>query len=301
MSNFETQRILHCIWAKNAFLNFVVSECSPEEVSNIQHISDSWNNSRDKFLELSKHTKFICKAIEVRNIPKEYNSRIEEARNNPAFKSAFNHAPVEFKIVEIDKMVASQNMINLTHADTLMKTFPKKLDFDAVFDICLNMDKEVPKTSEIFTQKHAIYTSANTDLRFLGSVPATPEVLEEAHIRTGGLPAKVIMLIFGFGATPINLLSYDGKMFLNNGFHRVYALRKAGITHIPVVVQKITNPTIEMPKVYNNLTLDQILTADRLPVIQDFFDDDLVIDLKIKSKRKAVKVSWEVEDMIIPM
>jgi len=301
MPNFESRRMLPCLWSKNSFFNFVVSECSPEELSRMQEISDFWDRSHKRFLELSQKTKFLGKNIEVGDIPKEYRSKFEELRDSAAFKSAFNQSAVEFKMVEIDKLIASQDMINLSYVDDLIKSFPKRLDFDAVFDICLSMEKNSSHTSELFTQKHAIYSSINTDLRFLGSVPIDPETLESTHIRTGGLPTKAIVLLFGFGSTPINLLNYDKRMFLNNGFHRVYALRKAGVTHIPAVVQKIINPTIEMPKTYNNLMLEQILTADRLPLIGDFFDDELVIDLKIKSKRKAVKVSWEIEDMIIPM
>lgn len=36
-------------------------------------------------------------------------------------------------------------------------------------------------------------------------------------------------------------VSNGQRLVLNNGFHRVYALRRQGVTHIPVVIQRDGN------------------------------------------------------------
>ena len=65
----------------------------------------------------------------------------------------------------------------------------------------------------------------------------------------GGQPVESVALLVGFGTGPINVLQSGKRLVLNNGFHRVVAMRMAGITHIPVVVQHVAKPAIEFPDV----------------------------------------------------
>jgi len=293
--HFENYRVFYCWLPKSAFLNYVRSECVPDELSRITELSDAWSVSRKKFLEVSKNTKGLGKAIIVREIPPNYSSYTLRIANSRPFKATFNQLSFEFKIVEIDKLVALQNFVNLGYVDKLVKSMPKNPSFDELLDLCLSFEKEIPKTSELCTQKYAVYGSENSDIRFLGAASVSPDVVKNNDITVGGIAAKAIVLVFGYGASPINVFNYGGRMFLNNGFHRVYALRSIGVKHIPVIVQKITDPSLEMPAIYTGELMNQISTSDRLPLMQDLFNKDLTIDLKVKPKRKAVKVSWNID------
>jgi len=40
-------------------------------------------------------------------------------------------------MLEIDKIIASQRIVNLDHVRAIQKSFPKELTDDAIFDICM--------------------------------------------------------------------------------------------------------------------------------------------------------------------
>jgi hypothetical protein len=88
---------------------------------------------------------------------------------------------------------------------------------------------------------------------------------------------------------------------LNNGFHRVYALRKAGVTRVPAVIQTVHNPALEFPAVYQNIPKDYLLAAERLPMMEDYFDNHMAIELKVKARRRGIKVIWVAEPIDVPL
>src|SRR5258708_8916364 len=116
----------------------------------------------------------------------------------------------------------------------------------------------------------------------------------------GGRPAQVIALLVGFGAAPINVWSAGNRLVLNNGFHRVFALRLAGVTRIPVVVQHAANAELEFPEQILGLPRAYLLGSQRPVLVKDFFDEQLVTQLHLKPRMKTLKVTWFPEDGIIP-
>jgi hypothetical protein len=55
------------------------------------------------------------------------------------------------------------------------------------------------------------------------------------------VPVGAIILFVGYGAGSVNVLEANNRLILNNGFHRVYALRKSGVSKIPVVLLLIVS------------------------------------------------------------
>jgi hypothetical protein len=76
---------------------------------------------------------------------------------------------------------------------------------------------------------------------------------------TGGIPTRGLVLLFGYGGSPISVLRVGTRNFLNNGFHRVYALRKAEVTRVPAVIETVHNPPLEFPAVDQNIPKDYLL------------------------------------------
>lgn len=112
-----------------------------------------------------------------------------------------------------------------------------------------------------------------------------------SYAELGGLPAAAIIAFVGYGTAPVNVLSVRGRLILNNGFHRVFALRSLGVTRIPVVVQQIRNPQLEFPPQVAGLPKDYLLTHPRPVLIRDFFDTDFATTLKVRDRIKTVTVN----------
>src|SRR5207245_3316148 len=166
----------------------------------------------------------------------------------------FRQLPTEFGMVEIDKLVAVQTNVVLGYVEKLIKEYPRQPTLEDLIEICLSLDKTVPEVAEMRLAENAvIYSSENTDLRFLGAIRKPLDQVDMQASSTGGIPTKRLLLLFGYGGSPVNVLEIGKRVFLNNGFHRVFALRRLGVTHIPVVVQKVSNPDLEFPAVYQGV------------------------------------------------
>jgi hypothetical protein len=79
------------------------------------------------------------------------------------------------------------------------------------------------------------------------------------HAVSGGLPAAAIIAFVGYGGAPVNVLKVGSRIVLNNGFHRVYTLRRLGVKEIPVVVQHVSNPQLEFPPQVGGLPKEYLL------------------------------------------
>ncbi len=298
---FEYKKCLYCWWPRPAFTNWVNAECTDEEKKRLSEILDSWSNARKKFSDIIRSDSGSGKTINISDISKEYSKKIKEILDEPTFKSTFNQMPIEFKVVEIDKLVSLQDSVRLGYIKKLIESFPAKPTFDELIDICLSVNKSTSEVSELVLGNTVTYTSDNADLRFLGMMPWTVARPELVRQNLGGVLATSTLLVLGFGASPVNVLNVNGRMVLNNGFHRVYALRQMGVTHIPVIVQKVINPSLDIPSIYGRNLKEYMFNAERLPLIKEYFDDELTITLKTKIKRKAIKITLHVDEFTVPM
>ena len=87
-------------------------------------------------------------------------------------------------------------------------------------------------------------------------------------------------------------------MVLHNGYHRAVAMRAAGITHAPCIVQTVTRKdelevsaapaVVEDPAFY--------FRARRPPLLKDFFDPRIVTTLSARPLQKLIEVSFEVRE-----
>jgi hypothetical protein len=117
---------------------------------------------------------------------------------------------------------------------------------------------------------------------------------------TGGLPAAAIISFVGYGAASVNVIAAEGRVVLNNGFHRVYALRSMGVTHIPVVVQFSQNPALDFPPHVAGLPKEYLLGAGRPVLMKDFFESDFAITLRIRDRLKVITVGVNLGQHDVP-
>ena len=117
---------------------------------------------------------------------------------------------------------------------------------------------------------------------------------------SGGLPAAAVIAFIGYGGAPINVFQAGNRVVLNNGFHRVFALRSLGIEAIPVVIQRITNVQLEFPPQVAGLPKDYLLGMPRPVLMKDFLDPDFSITLKVRERIKMVTVGIGLNQHDIP-
>jgi len=279
--------------------NYLKTQCTTDEVARELEVLKKWEAASAAF---NQKAVLSFEQISHGEVDEQYLGKLDSIKNDKKFSHTFQQLPTKFEVVEIDKLIACQSTVSLQYIEKLIKEFPGNFDFDALIDICLSLDKTVPEVSDIRANEQTIvYSSENTDFRFLGALqkPLTEIALDTSS--TGGIPTRALVLLFGYGGSPVNALGVGDRYFLNNGFHRVYALRKSGVTHIPILVQEIANPALEFPATYQNIPKEYLLASQRLPMMEDYFDPLMTIELKQKARRRGVKVVWMSETIDVPL
>ena len=92
--------------------------------------------------------------------------------------------------------------------------------------------------------------------------------------------------------------SYRGRWFLRDGYHRAYALLRAGIVQVPAVVVR-ARTLKELGPVGEWFFAEEILFGERPPMVVDFLDDELTIEYTRPRLLKTIRI--RVEESFAPM
>lgn len=290
---FEHYLYLYAVMNQAEVSGLVRTYCSEEEIANLPATLTSWQQARLSFEQI--HTQESGIANNPTITPIEQNEKLETLQNNTLFQRSFSNTPFIFGMVEIDTLIAPQRHVYLNYVDEIERRLPENPSLDDLIDICmpLNPSPPVPKVTQTGIGSW-IFSSPSPDLRFLrGHVKEqlTQDDIELTQV--GGFPVKAITLFVGYGDSSINVLQANNRLFLNNGFHRVYTLRRKGITRIPVVIQQITNPAIEFPQKMLNLPSSYLLNDPRPILVRDFFSNGLTREFNRKKMITTIQVTGQ--------
>jgi hypothetical protein len=94
------------------------------------------------------------------------------------------------------------------------------------------------------------------------------------------------------GSTFVQVAHYKGRFFLRDGYHRAVSLLRAGITTIPcILIEAHSFEEIGAePKVMFGY---ETLFGDRPPMLSDFFNESVSVDVLQPAIRKVVRVAGE--------
>jgi hypothetical protein len=300
MENHFKYRYLMGAMQQNVLSTTVRMMCIAEESDRIKEILAAWQSASVRMTKLAETEAGLPDRIRIEEPPQSIVDRLKDIIQDRLFAASFSAMPISFNIIDTDNLVAPQREVNLDYVESLIKRIPGK-QIEDIVEYCVGPRTEPPDLKLLQTaQNQMTYSSRSLDLRFLGGSPKPIGEDDIAVAHMGGQPVEVVSLLVGFGAAPINTFQVGSRLVLNNGFHRVVALRMAGITKIPVVVQHVANPEIEFPEQILGLSRAYLLQHPRPVLIRDFFDNALTVELRLKQRRKIVKVTWGVEDSVVP-
>jgi len=291
-THFFRQQYLFAFATQAEVWQYVRTQSVPEELPRLSEILNAWREVQPRVAELTHVQAGMPDAIQITDIPPEYQAKLGAFAADDLFRKTFCHFPMAFGLVEIDKVVAPQRAVNVDYTTRLREKYPKTPTLNELLDICVSPKREMEPIQhlEVAPNTH-VFSSPNSDIRFLGAFlkQLTNEDLD--HAVTGGLPAAAVISFVGYGGAPINVFLCGSRVVLNNGFHRVYALRSMGITHIPVVIQHVRNPQLEFPAHVAGLPREYLLGVPRPVLMKDFFEEGFTTTLKVRDRLKMVTVA----------
>jgi len=264
---------------------------------------DEWMAAHDLVRALEKDEAGLADEPSIARIPLDpmYEPLLIEFLKDPLVRHGFNIVPTEVVFVELDRLVVYQKHIDLTHVRRLESDLGPAPTAEQVFRTCLPCDHPQPPVRWARGRRNQfVFVSPSNDLRFLGAMP-----LKDAHIRDYPPPGSlvgVVGLAVGFGSNFLNALYAEGRLILNNGSHRAYALRKMGVTHVPCIVQHVSSrhqlAVVAASDVED--APDLYMKSRRPPMLRDYFDPRLRRIIRCQRRVRQVTVRFEVDESYVP-
>lgn len=209
----------------------------------------------------------------------------------------------EIGIVELDRLVVWQRHINLSHVERLTQQFGPSPSEETVFKLCLPLDPPKPPLQWIKAGRNTfVFVSPSNDLRCLDSMVVEPAQLCNFPPATKVI-AGVAGVTVGFGSNFLHVIRLEGRMVLNNGSHRAYALRKVGITHVPCIINHVAGrEELRVVGTDDDLACnpDLYLKHPRPSLFKDYFDPLLQKTFEIRRKLRQIRVRIKVEEFDVP-
>jgi hypothetical protein len=280
-------------------LNGFLEVTSIDDDARKQQIKGEWRSAAQVFREIREREAGEPDTINTRPLSAEAGARAEALRADPIFLNTFPNYPLSFEEVEIDKLVACQRIVHVEYVEQVTERFSRSVR--DLIDFCLVPGRDMTPVVVGRTGPNAFTaTSENPGLRFLG-VFDEPYRRELVTRTPAGQPMHAFVIILGYGSSTINAFRVGRRLILNNGFHRLYALRSLGLTHAPVVVQQITHPEVEFPPVLAELPREYLISNPRPALLKDFFDDRLICAVRQRNFIKSIQVAWGTNEAFVPL
>jgi len=282
------------------YLGFIVGMAVNGQAYDQGQLASSWRDANKYIVNLEAVEKGIADNPTVYNVPDTAKPIVAEAISNPLFHIAFQMAPAEISMVDLDQLVVYQKFINLGFVDALISTLGSTPSEQDTFRLALGIDRlDPPVRSLPLGQNGVSFVSNSGDFRFLGAVNLPPNVMPPQLLN--GKPVAIYGLVVGYGPNYLSALKIENRLVLLNGSHRAYALKKLGIDRVPCIVQHVsTREELEIisPDIHQNP--DRYLKAQRPPMLKDYFNPDLITVVPVQAKNKMVRLQFGLEQSDIP-
>jgi hypothetical protein len=244
----------------------------------------------------------IAEQIKVGPLPEDVVELANRLIQDPTVRGAFRWVSASVAMVEIDKLVVGQRSINLDYVAELKARFSGRTTPRELVEHCLGPSAVRGSIRHLEPQAGVhVFSSDNPNLRVLGTFVKHGLGTEDAPLSAnGGDPVAAVATYVGFGVPAVSVFEVGSRRLLNNGNHRLYALRELGVTEVPAIVQHVSNVGAEVPPVLSDVPSDQLLLSPRPPLLADFFNDDLAVTIPVRKIMRVLTVVSQVNAMPVP-
>lgn len=285
------------------YLDFVKAKVVGGKLLAQGELADEWRTANDLFHDLEQAEAGVADTIETRPLPSATAEAEHDLRANRYFQAAYDTLPATIELVELDKLIISQNHVATFFAEDRARCLGPDPAADALFRFCLPIEPERPEVRiRRLSADHYLFSSTSTDLRAQDPMLLDPEQCLGIH--SHGPLAAFVGLGIGFGPNFMTAIRSDERLLLNNGYHRAYGLRALGITHAPCIVETVTRVSELRLTASDSVTSNPafFFRSPRPPMLKDFFNPALTKRLSVRPMESTIAVelkmhSWTSTDI----
>lgn len=174
----------------------------------------------------------------VKDIPEAMRSYVEELKRQDWLTHRLNGhlAGAEFKMVEVDPLMAMQFAIDVDRSTHLCTAFSGSRTDEDLFSVCLPMNPPEPEVN-LFKD----HTGSGSMLISTKNLSFGIHKEGAHEIQTDNGPRFLIGIEVTTPLPLLHVVRYQDRYYLHNGFHRAYSARQAGATHVPCILRTVTH------------------------------------------------------------
>jgi hypothetical protein len=283
------------------YLSFVLANTAKGNQADRAGLAQAWRAANDHLKALEAEEVGWADETPVLPVPEHLHELADAALQDPSLQQSYALLPVAIQMVELDRLVVYQKAINLGQVARIKSRLGTGPSDEDVFRVCFPLDRSFdPPWGAQQGANGWTFVSPSNDFRVLGVNAVHPSQVMGDHVQ--GSPVAVMTIAVGYGINLLAAARIEGRLILTNGSHRAYALRDAGITHVPCLVQELTRrEELDLLGVEELTTSpDSYLTAPRPPLLKDYFDPKLLTTGEVQRKDRHVQIAISVNPMDLP-
>lgn len=218
----------------------------------------------------------------VLEIPAEHHPHFEGVTANPRFQATVESMPFSFKLVEVDPLLAFQFHVETDRAADLCRGMTNPPSLGEMLPTCLPHALETIPVQLALDQNGVLLKSRSTNVRLLVGGQIGEDQANRMHIAGIG---------YGVSSPLIQVVRFNGRCYIKNGYHRAYGLRLAGASHVPCVFLEATEfGQVGAPG--GGATFERDLLESANPPTLEHFTQGRAYPLTLRRMTRVIHVTW---------
>lgn len=207
-------------------------------------------------------------------------TEINRVMSRPDCLGAYPEGTWDPELVEIAKLITAHPSLDVEYAEVLGDSDFNPHDLLSQVKLC-------------FAERHSGEFEVKVDqsqkaVNLQGINPSLEVVgLRYEQAENNG----PLMVSFMIGCAPniVVVAHYQGRYFLASGYHRVYRLMKAGVSHVPCAVREARS-LAQLGAPGKPVFSEPLLMAPRPPLFTDFADEQMGVIVPLRPVQKIVRI-----------
>jgi hypothetical protein len=283
-------------------VRYIRTQAAEGDRQRLPEIMRAWAEAQPRVQALVQAEAGLPDTIKILPVPTGLQPLVNGYMADPLFRRQLQ-LPATVAFVEADKLVAYQRQVNLDYVERIAWHLGPDPSPEAVLRLCVSPQRDLEPIQhlELGAAAHS-FSSPNSDIRFLGAFLKRDLTAEDlGFAEQGGVPVAAVIAFVGYGTPMVNALKVGTRVVLNNGFHRVVALRRLGVEQLPVVLQDVRNPQLELSPELGGLSTSYLLQHPRPALVKDFFEPGFTVTLNVRERVKLVNLAVQAGQQEVPV
>ena len=220
----------------------------------------------------------------VQPVPGTHDSYLQGVQGNPRFTSSLQIPGLKawsFKLVEIDPILSFQFALSKDFARRHSGNLSSPPTLNEMLTICLphQLAGEPPIVA---SQPNRIQlTMKDMNYRLLGGLQ---------HVGNPQEQVSVAGVFYALGSNQAQVIRCNHRTYIKNGFHRAYALRSAGATHMPCLY--LETDDWSALGTHSGATFERELLESADPPTCAHYSQGRAFEVTLRTMTRIIEITW---------